>query len=152
MRFKLKNMAACRISFLSVFLFSVPFMYMWFNRCIFDYKRSKNSCCLFNVVVWYSFRRKNLSLNIQYVHNSWLHVFIYMVIVVMPIYANFKILNRLSIDLSKYKYEWAHNSPKDIIFMGIHMKLYYNEYYLKYQSQSWIDFGCFSISFCKDLD
>ena len=95
MRFKLKNMAACRISFLSVFLFSVPFMYMWFNWCIFDYKRSKNSCCLFYVVVWYIFRKKRFSLNILYVHNSWFHVLIYMVIVVMSIYTNLKILNRL---------------------------------------------------------
>ena len=55
---------------------------------------------------------KKFSLNIQYVHNSWFHVFIYMVIVVMSIYTNFKILNRF------------------IIFMGRHMKLYYNEYYL----------------------
>ena len=80
MRFKLKNMAACRISFLSVFLFSVPFMYMWFNRCIFDYKRSKNSCCLFYVVVWYIFRGNENSLNI-YVQKSLFHVFIYIVIV-----------------------------------------------------------------------
>ena len=128
MRFKLKNMAACRISFLSVFLFSVPFMYMWFNWCIFDYKRSKNSCCLFYVVVWYIFRRKKVFPQ-------------YTICTQLVVLCNNLYGNRSDVNIHKLQ----NIKP---IYETILQRILSLEVSISILNRFWM----FSISFCRDLD